>query len=94
LSKRRELKRFVLLAPKVPDPIPQTQTVTRELCRYLFSRYIHLQGVLHRDLKLGNMFLYRDMTLKIGDFGLASYPRQGQQKCIRHKLVPRLEATA
>ena len=35
-------------------------------------RYLHLQKVLHRDLKLGNMFLHRDMTLKIGDFGLAT----------------------
>ena len=35
------------------------------------SRYIHMQGILHRDLKLGNLFLYRDMTLKIGDFGLS-----------------------
>ena len=39
------------------------------------SRYIHMQGILHRDLKLGNLFLYRDMTLKIGDLGLASYLR-------------------
>jgi serine/threonine protein kinase len=27
--------------------------------------------VIHRDLKLGNLFLGRDDELKIGDFGLA-----------------------
>ena len=36
------------------------------------TRYIHSRSVLHRDLKLGNMFLAADMTLKIGDFGLAT----------------------
>lgn len=30
-----------------------------------------LVNVLHRDLKLGNMLLTENMTVKIGDFGLA-----------------------
>eukprot|EP00096_Caligus_rogercresseyi_P007052 TRINITY_DN2435_c0_g1_i1.p1 TRINITY_DN2435_c0_g1~~TRINITY_DN2435_c0_g1_i1.p1 ORF type:complete len:627 (-),score=198.48 TRINITY_DN2435_c0_g1_i1:666-2522(-) len=34
-------------------------------------RYIHRQGILHRDLKLGNMFLTQEYLVKIGDFGLA-----------------------
>ncbi|XP_040578878.1 serine/threonine-protein kinase PLK1 [Lepeophtheirus salmonis] len=34
-------------------------------------RYIHSKEILHRDLKLGNMFLTREYTVKIGDFGLA-----------------------
>jgi len=33
--------------------------------------YIHSRGVLHRDLKLGNMLLTENMTVKIADFGLA-----------------------
>ena len=28
--------------------------------------------VIHRDLKLGNLFLDQDMKLKLGDFGLAT----------------------
>jgi len=28
--------------------------------------------VIHRDLKLGNLFLSEEMRIKIGDFGLAS----------------------
>jgi len=36
------------------------------------TRYIHSQQVLHRDLKLGNMFLSSNMIVKIGDFGLAT----------------------
>lgn len=29
-------------------------------------------NILHRDLKLGNLFLDHKMRLKIGDFGLAT----------------------
>ena len=36
------------------------------------SNYIHSQSILHRDLKLGNMFLSANMTVKIGDFGLST----------------------
>ena len=35
-------------------------------------KYIHSQNVIHRDLKLGNLFVGRNLELKIGDFGLAA----------------------
>jgi serine/threonine protein kinase len=35
-------------------------------------RYIHGKRILHRDLKLGNMFLTTQGVVKIGDFGLAA----------------------
>lgn len=35
--------------------------------------YIHRKGIIHRDLKLGNLFLTENMELKIGDFGLATH---------------------
>ncbi|KAI5961226.1 CDC5 [Candida pseudojiufengensis] len=35
-------------------------------------KYLHSRNVIHRDLKLGNIFFDPDMNLKIGDFGLAS----------------------
>lgn len=34
--------------------------------------YVHNNKVIHRDLKLGNLFLTERMQLKIGDFGLAA----------------------
>lgn len=34
--------------------------------------YLHEEKVIHRDLKLGNLFLDEKMTVKLGDFGLAS----------------------
>jgi len=35
-------------------------------------RYLHQHRVIHRDLKLGNLFLSEKMEIKIGDFGLAT----------------------
>ena len=34
-------------------------------------RYMHGSNVVHRDLKLGNLFLGKGDEVKIGDFGLA-----------------------
>ena len=35
-------------------------------------KYLHDHRVIHRDLKLGNLFLSDKMEIKIGDFGLAT----------------------
>merc|ERR1719382_648176 len=35
-------------------------------------KYLHRRRVIHRDLKLGNLFLDADVRLKVGDFGLAA----------------------
>lgn len=35
-------------------------------------KYLHQHNVIHRDLKLGNLFLSERMELKLGDFGLAA----------------------
>jgi serine/threonine protein kinase len=43
--------------------------------------YMHRHRVIHRDLKLGNMFLTAKMELKVGDFGLAATIRHdGERK--------------
>ena len=34
--------------------------------------YMHSNRVIHRDLKLGNIFLNDNMEIKVGDFGLAT----------------------
>ena len=51
-----------------------TEPETRYFLGHLLSgvKYLHDQKIIHRDLKLGNLFLNDDMELKIGDFGLAT----------------------
>ncbi|XP_050442073.1 serine/threonine-protein kinase PLK1-like [Adelges cooleyi] len=43
--------------------------------------FLHQQGIIHRDLKLGNLFLNDEMEVKLGDFGLAAkIEYDGQRK--------------
>lgn len=53
--------------------------------------YMHSKNVIHRDLKLGNVFLSRGGNVKIGDFGLATIV-QGQddrKTCVLPSLAAR-----
>ena len=55
---------------------PETRYYMTQLVQGV--EYIHSQSIIHRDLKLGNLFLTHNMAVKIGDFGLAT--RLGQEK--------------
>mmetsp|Transcript_39499 Transcript_39499/g.29174 ORF Transcript_39499/g.29174 Transcript_39499/m.29174 type:complete len:202 (+) Transcript_39499:388-993(+) len=48
----------------------EVQTYTVQIVSAL--QYMHAHKVIHRDLKLGNLFLNDKMEVKIGDFGLAT----------------------
>ena len=48
----------------------EVQCYTLQIIRAL--RYLHNHKIIHRDLKLGNLFLSSKLELKLGDFGLAA----------------------
>lgn len=35
-------------------------------------QHMHSNRIIHRDLKMGNIFINKNMELKVGDFGLAT----------------------
>ncbi|KIH67603.1 kinase domain protein [Ancylostoma duodenale] len=49
---------------------PEARFFTHQVC--LAVDYLHDKKVIHRDLKLGNLFLNGELQVKIGDFGLAT----------------------
>ncbi|KAF8258750.1 kinase-like domain-containing protein [Lactarius quietus] len=50
-----------------------TEPVTRFFMVQLIGacHYMHIHQVIHRDLKLGNLFLDADLNIEVGGFGLA-----------------------
>ena len=44
--------------------------------------YIHSLGIVHRDLKPENLLLTKDHLLKIIDFGLSNYFKEGQKELL------------
>ncbi|KAI9805401.1 MAG: hypothetical protein M1825_000652 [Sarcosagium campestre] len=60
------------------DMVKQRRQLTEEeIRRFTIQtcgaiKYMHSKGVVHRDLKMGNIFLDDNMNVKVGDFGLAA----------------------
>ena len=50
--------------------LPEVRRFMIQICGGV--RYMHKRSVIHRDLKMGNIFLDGQMNLQIGDFGLAA----------------------
>src|SRR4030065_2134388 len=60
---------LVCQAPDHRLPIDQSLQIASEVSQAL--RCAHDRGIIHRDVKPGNIWLSRDGHAKLGDFGLA-----------------------
>lgn len=49
---------------------PETRFFMKQIVQGVI--YLHNRKIIHRDLKLGNLFLDNELIVKIGDFGLAA----------------------
>ena len=51
-------------------PVAEVLRIGNEVCQALL--YAHERGIVHRDVKPGNIWLTRQGAIKLGDFGLAA----------------------
>ncbi|KAL5006331.1 hypothetical protein ScPMuIL_015137 [Solemya velum] len=68
LCRRRSLMELHKRRKAITEP--ETRYFVKQVI--LACQYLHNNKVIHRDLKLGNLFLNDEMEIKIGDFGLAT----------------------
>ncbi len=68
LCQNQTLNELILRRKKLTEV--EVQCYIIQLIKAL--QYLHSHRVIHRDLKLGNLFLNDKMELKVGDFGLAT----------------------
>jgi len=64
-----DVESLIEQAPEHRMPIEQAVGIAKAVCRGL--EFAHSKGIIHRDIKPGNVWLGADSTAKIGDFGLA-----------------------
>ena len=49
--------------------------------------YAHSKGVIHRDIKPANIFVRKDATLAVGDFGLCFFEDDGVRHTVTGEVV-------
>jgi serine/threonine protein kinase/HEAT repeat protein len=63
--------RVALDVSELPKPLPEADAldIVKQTCDGL--TYLHGKGVVHRDVKPGNLLLFDDKQVKLADFGIA-----------------------
>lgn len=67
-----------------PVDVPRIRDIARQAASGLHAA--HMSGIVHRDIKPGNIFLLNSGTVKILDFGLSRFVHQ-QQFTAPHKVM-------
>ena len=70
---------------------PETRYFSKQIAKA--CEYIHRLNIIHGNLKLVNIFLDKDMVVKVGDFGLATkLDYDGERKetmCDTSEILPK-----
>jgi tetratricopeptide (TPR) repeat protein len=64
-----DIESLIEQAPEHRLPLDKTIDLAKAVCRGM--DFAHSKGIIHRDIKPGNVWLGADGTARIGDFGLA-----------------------
>jgi len=77
LCRRRSLMELHKRRKAITEP--ETRYYMKQML--IGVKYLHDNKIIHRDLKLGNIFLNDNMEIKLGDFGLATHvDYEGERK--------------
>merc|ERR1719285_996667 len=71
------------------DAIPLSEVHTRLLMGQIIQAvdYLHTQGIIHRDLKLGNILVASPFHIKLADFGLSKVFDESFSEDVRTNTV-------
>jgi tetratricopeptide (TPR) repeat protein len=82
----RELMRAEGRGSVVPLPPRRVAEIARDICTAL--EYAHAQGVVHRDVKPGNILVGPSGTAKLMDFGISKVLEAGREGLTQAKGTP------
>ena len=77
-SSSARTKYLIQVIQTLNDLLKRKRRLTQAQIKYYLVQvlsaleYLHSRKIIHRDLKLGNLFLNENMEVKMGDFGLAT----------------------